>query len=44
MRVDEERFPVETGAQVTVPPGVEHEIYDVSEDLIIYDVFAPRIF
>ncbi|MGC9312123.1 MAG: cupin domain-containing protein [Sediminispirochaetaceae bacterium] len=44
MRVADERFPLAPGAQVTVPAGVEHEIYDVSEELIIYDVFAPRIF
>lgn len=41
MRVAGEVFALEPGAQVTVPMNVEHEIYDVREELLIYDVFAP---
>jgi len=44
MRVGKERFPIGPEAQITVPSGEEHEIYDVSEELQIYDVFAPKIF
>ena len=44
MRVNREEFAVEPGAQITVPAGVEHEIYDVTETLEIYDVFAPPLF
>ena len=44
MRVQDEKLPMAPGVQITVPAGTEHEIYNVSEDLLIYDVFAPRIF
>ncbi len=44
MRVDRERFEIGPGAQITVPAGVEHEIYDVLDEIVIYDVFAPAIF
>jgi mannose-6-phosphate isomerase-like protein (cupin superfamily) len=41
MRVLEQTFPIGPGDQITVPIDTEHEIYDVSEELLIYDVFAP---
>jgi len=44
MRVEDEILSMGPGAQVTVPAGTEHEIYDVSEELLIYDVFAPPTF
>ncbi len=44
MRVRDERFEVKPGAQITVPAGVEHEIYEVTGGLMIYDVFAPPAF
>jgi quercetin dioxygenase-like cupin family protein len=44
MRVDREEFAVAPGAQITVPAGIEHEIFAVTETLEIYDVFAPPLF
>ncbi|MBU8913736.1 MAG: cupin domain-containing protein [Spirochaetales bacterium] len=44
MRVADEDFEIGPDAQITVPAGVQHEIYDVAEDLVVYDVFAPRTF
>lgn len=32
------------GVQITVPAGIKHEIFDVTEELLIYDVFAPGTF
>lgn len=32
-------FSLEPGVIVRVPQGTKHRIYDVSEDLLIYDVF-----
>ncbi len=36
-------FPLEPGVIVRVPQGTKHRIYDVSEDLLIYDVFWPAL-
>lgn len=44
MRVGDEQFDIGQGAQITVPAGIEHEIFDVNEELLIYDVFAPPTF
>lgn len=44
MRVADETFVIVPGAQITVPAGVEHEIFDVGEEILIYDVFAPQTF
>lgn len=41
MRVAGETFPIAPGDQITVPMNTEHEIFDVTEELIVYDVFAP---
>ena len=44
MRVAADVFEIGPGAHITAPANVEHEIFDVVEDLYIYDVFAPRTF
>lgn len=44
MRVDDEVFNIDDGCQITVPKGTVHEIFDVENDLLIYDVFSPAIF
>jgi len=36
-------FSLEPGVIVRVPQGTKHRIYDVSEDLLIYDVFWPAL-
>jgi len=36
-------FALEPGVIVRVPKGTKHGIYDVSEDLLIYDVFWPAL-
>ena len=44
MRVGPEVVELLKGAQVSVPAGIDHEIFDVTEDLCIYDIFVPGIF
>ncbi len=44
MRVADETCVLEKGIQVSVPAGIEHEIFDVTDDLKIYDIFVPGIF
>ncbi len=44
MRVGGEEFSIGPGAQITVPAAVEHEIFAVSEELRIYNVFSPKTF
>jgi mannose-6-phosphate isomerase-like protein (cupin superfamily) len=36
-------FSLEPGVIVKVPPGTRHKITDVSEDLLVYDVFFPAL-
>ncbi len=36
-------FPLEPGVIVRVPKGKKHKIFDVSQDLLIYDVFCPAL-
>jgi quercetin dioxygenase-like cupin family protein len=36
-----EKFPLEPGVVIRVPIGAKHKIYNVTEELIIYDVFHP---
>jgi quercetin dioxygenase-like cupin family protein len=38
-----EEFVLQPGVIVRVPRGTKHRIYDVSEDLLIYDVFWPAL-
>ena len=38
-----EDFILEPGVVVRVPKGIKHKIFDVSEDLLIYDVFSPAL-
>jgi quercetin dioxygenase-like cupin family protein len=35
------KFPLEPGVVVRVPVGAKHKIYNVTDELIIYDVFHP---
>jgi len=28
---------------IRVPRGIEHSMFDVSEDILVYDTFAPAI-
>lgn len=44
MKVDGEVYEVEEGTKITVPKQTKHEIFDVEEDLYIYDVFSPAVF
>ena len=36
-------FSLEPGILVRVPKGEKHRIYDVEDDLLIYDVFCPAL-
>ena len=36
-------FALEPGVIVRVPQGTEHRIFDVSDDLLLYDVFCPAL-
>ena len=36
-------FSLEPGIIVRVPKGIKHKIVDVTEDLLIYDVFCPAL-
>ena len=38
-----EAFDLKPGIIVRVPKGTRHKIFDVSEDLVIYDVFWPSL-
>lgn len=44
MRMDGKVFDIDQGCQITVPKGTGHEIFDVEEDLLIYNVFSPGTF
>ena len=37
-------FSLEPGLIVRVPKGTKHKIFNVSEDMLIYDVFSPATF
>lgn len=37
-------FSLEPGLIVRVPKGTKHKISNVSEDMLIYDVFSPALF
>ena len=34
-------FPLKAGVVVRVPKGTKHKIFNVTEELLIYDVFQP---
>ena len=34
-------FEIKKGILIRVPRGMKHSIYDVTEDLLVYDVFSP---
>jgi quercetin dioxygenase-like cupin family protein len=34
-------FPLTSGVIVTVPKGTKHSIFNVTEELLVYDVFQP---
>ena len=36
-------FSLEPGVIVRVPEGTKHKIVDVTEDLLLYDVFCPAL-
>ena len=36
-------FPLKPGMVVRVPKGTKHKIFNVTEELLIYDVFQPAI-
>jgi len=36
-------FSLEPGVIVRVPKGKKHKIFDVTQDLLIYDVFCPAL-
>ena len=44
MIVNDEIYEIEEGTQITVPKKTKHKIFDVKEDLYIYDVFSPAVF
>lgn len=37
-------FELKPGVIVHVPKGMKHRIYDVSDELIAFDVFSPAVF
>jgi len=37
------KFPLEPGIVVRVPRGTKHKIFEVTEGLLIYDVFCPAL-
>jgi len=39
----EGEFPIEPGLIIRVPKGVRHKITDVTEAMLIYDVFFPAL-
>ena len=41
---DRGSFKLEPGVFVVVPKGVRHRTYDVTDELLIYDVFSPPMF
>jgi len=41
---DRGAFVLEPGVFVVVPKEMKHRTYDVEEELLIYDVFAPPMF
>jgi len=36
-------FSIEPGIIVRVPRGVRHKVYDIKEELLVYDVFFPAL-
>ena len=36
-------FSLEPGVIVRVPKGTKHRVYDVAEELLVYDVFFPAL-
>lgn len=36
-------FEISEGMLIRVPRGIEHSMFDVSEDILVYDTFAPAI-
>ena len=44
MKVGSELYELKKGVQISVPAGIKHEIFNVLDELRIYDVFAPGIF
>ena len=34
-------FPLQPGVIVRVPKGIKHKIFNVTEELLVYDVFHP---
>ncbi|RKX83940.1 MAG: hypothetical protein DRP58_07945 [Spirochaetes bacterium] len=44
MKVADKLYELKKGVQITVPAGIQHEIFDITEELLIYDVFAPGTF
>jgi len=41
---DREHFTLAPGVFVVVPKGLKHKTYDITEELIIYDIFTPPMF
>ncbi len=37
-------FPIEKGTFIRVPKNTKHRIYDVTEEILNYDVFSPPLF
>ena len=37
-------FDIEKGTFIRVPKNTQHRIYDVTEDILNYDVFTPPLF
>jgi quercetin dioxygenase-like cupin family protein len=36
-------FSLEPGVIVRVPKGTKHRVYDITEELLVYDVFFPAL-
>lgn len=43
MRVGQEEFELKPGMIVRIPANTKHGIYQVEEELLVYDVFSPAL-
>lgn len=41
---DRGSFGIEPGVFIVVPSGLKHRTYNITEELLIYDVFTPPMF
>ncbi len=37
-------FDVEAGSFMRIPAGVKHQPHDITEDILVFDIFLPHLF